>query len=225
MRRYKKITAKARWFKRKGQQEKSDDMSVKVKAEWKPMGEKSPTDVPPETVIFVPHTPGGELKKTIQDIDDQVMGGQKFGRVKVIEKLGTSLIDSLGNQAPWRSSHCGRSACWPCKAKEGSCRKHNILYKITCMTCQGQGKVRLYWGESHRSGWDRSADHAAALRSKDESYAIVKHWINDHPEGQPDYKFEVMRSFRSSLERQVMELIHIDEGKPEVRLNSKSEWG
>ena len=93
------------------------------------------------------------------------------------------------------------------------------------MTCQGEGKVRRYWGESHRSGWDRSRDHADALRSRDETYAVVKHWVKDHPEGQPSYKFEVMRSFKSSLERQVMESIQIDEEDPEVRLNSKSEWG
>ena len=49
--------------------------------------------------------------------------------------------------------------------------------------------------------------------------------MNDHPEGQPDYKFEVMKPFRSSLERQVMESIQIDKEKPEVRHNSKSEWG
>ena len=53
----------------------------------------------------------------------------------------------------------------------------------------------------------------------------MKHWVKDHPEGQPDYKFEVMRSFKSSLERQVMESIQIDDEDPEVRLNSRSEWG
>ena len=34
-----------------------------------------------------------------------------------------------------------------------------------------------------------------------------------------------MRSFRSSLERQIMESIYIDDEDPEVRLNSRSEWG
>ena len=100
-----------------------------------------------------------------------------------------------------------------------------MVYKITCLTCQSQGKSKLYWGESHRSGWDRSADHQAALKRKDETYAIVKHWLIDHPEGQPEFEYKVQRSFRSSLERQIMESILIDEEKPESRLNSRSEWG
>ena len=54
---------------------------------------------------------------------------------------------------------------------------------------------------------------------------MVKHWLKDHPEGQPQYEFKVMRSFRSSLERQIMESIYIDDEDPEVRLNSRSEWG
>ena len=64
-----------------------------------------------------------------------------------------------------------------------------------------------------------------ALRKSDESYAIVKHWLKDHPEKKPEYEFKVMRSYRSSLERQIWESIFIDEENPEVRLNSRSEWG
>ena len=93
------------------------------------------------------------------------------------------------------------------------------------MTCKSQGKSRYYWGESHRSGWDRSLDHLNALKRRDESYAVVKHWLKDHPENQPQYEFKVMRSFRSSLERQIWESIFIDDEDPEVRLNSRSEWG
>ena len=41
----------------------------------------------------------------------------------------------------------------------------------------------------------------------------------------PEYEFKVMRSYRSSLERQIWESIFIDDEHPEVRLNSRSEWG
>ena len=144
----------------------------------------------------------------------------------MVEKLGNTLIKSLGNQAPWRSSHCGRLNCWPCRSKEGACRKHNVVYRITCLTCKTQGRSKQYWGETHRAAWDRSRDHIQALKSRDDSYAVVKHWETDHQQQeQPEYSFEVLRSFRSSLERQIFESILIDEASPEVRLNSKAEWG
>ena len=66
-------------------------------------------------------------------MDDQVNGNMKYGRVRVVEKLGMSLINSLGNQAPWRGDHCGCADCWPCQAKEGSCKLHNIRYSIRCI--------------------------------------------------------------------------------------------
>ena len=39
-----------------------------ISAEVKPKG-SSQSQVPPETVLFAPHTPGGELKKALQDIE------------------------------------------------------------------------------------------------------------------------------------------------------------
>ena len=121
----------------------------------------------PESVLFVPFTPGGELRKELQQIDRKVTS-TKNGQIRVVEKLGNTLIQSLGNQAPWRGESCGRSECWPCRSKPGSCRKHNINYSITCMTCHEEGKKQIYWGESHRSGWDRALDHQKAQSFKDE---------------------------------------------------------
>ena len=54
------------------------------------------------------------------------------------------------------------------------------------MTCQVKGKKKLYWGESHRSAWDRSMDHLEALRVNNDSYAVVKHWLTDHIGEKPD---------------------------------------
>ena len=47
----------------------------------------------PESVLFVPYTPNGEFRKIIQEVDDQIMEGRKSGRVKVVERLGSSLLD------------------------------------------------------------------------------------------------------------------------------------
>ena len=73
----------------------------------------------PETVLFVPYTPGGELRKILQKVDSDVMGRQKYGRVKVVERLGDNLVTALTNKAPWRSESCGRQVCMPCSNKAG----------------------------------------------------------------------------------------------------------
>ena len=153
-------------------------------------------------MVFVPHTPGGELRRIIQEEDNKIMGESKFGKVKVVERMGNSLIKSLGNKAPWRGEPCGRDACGPCKTTPGSCRKRNVTYMILCNICsKEEGRHSVYWGETHRTWWDRSREHLKALTSNDESYAIVKHMINEHPGRQPDFSYKIARSWKSSLQR------------------------
>ena len=89
-----------------------------------------------------------------------------------------------------------------------------------------KGVRKIYWGESHRSGWDRASDHQKALKTQNKAYAIVKHQLNDHNEEEvPNFQFNVVQSFTSSLERQIREAIAIDSEDPEAKLNSKAEWG
>ena len=220
-RRIKKMTAKSTWFTSKPKSGQDKDPMPNTR----PKKTSQRAKQPPESILFVPHTPNSELRKILQQVDDKVMNRMEFGKVKVVERLGLTLLKSLGNPAPWRSDHCGRPNCWPCRSKEGSCLKHNVVYQITCMTCKNLGHTRVYYGESHRSAWDRSEDHRNALRTEDETYAIVKHWKIEHKEAKPEFQFKVVKSYRSSLDRQISEAILIDNEPPQHLLNSKSEWG
>ena len=116
-RRFKKITAKANWF-RKDRSDKSDPWEtgqIQRQAKSGRLKLKVKDDLSKaESVLFAPHTPSSELKKILQEVDSKVMGNSPYGKVKVVEKLGNSLINSLGNQAPWRREHCQRTGCWPC---------------------------------------------------------------------------------------------------------------
>ena len=50
--------------------------------------------------------------------------------------------------------------------------------------------------------------------------------MNDHPgEIPPKYQFEVKKTFKSSLERQIFESVMIDQQDKGQILNSRSEWG
>ena len=104
-RRAKKLIAKSSWFKRA---KKSESNQCQDKSQNQNHNRFKPEDPPPESILFVPFTKGSKLRKELQKIDDQVNGKQKFGRVRVTEKLGMSLIHLIGNQVPWKSYHCGR---------------------------------------------------------------------------------------------------------------------
>ena len=59
----------------------------------------------PETVLFIPFTPESQLKHELQAIDKQIQGQVKHGSVKVVERQGPKVIESLGNKATWRTNH------------------------------------------------------------------------------------------------------------------------
>ena len=159
-------------------------------------------------------------------MEELLNGGSKYGRLRIQERVGTSLINSLGNKSPWKSDHCGREGCQPCKSKEGSCGKRNVTYRLTCDICQEQGKRSVYIGETHRSWKDRSDDHEKALRDMDQSYATVTHHMEHHRDAdRPRFTFKVDRSHQSSLQRQIMEALLIQGERCDMLLNKRGEWG
>ena len=79
----------------------------------------------------------------------------------------------------------------------------NLTYEIVCNLCQEKGVRSVYWGESHRTWWDRFREHQDALANKNTDYAIVKHMAIHHPGSTPDYSYRANRSWKTSLERQL----------------------
>ena len=72
----------------------------------------------------------------------------------------------------------------------------NVTYSIVCQECKIEGRLRQYIGETHRTYWDRAKEHTKALKDKDTSYGIMKHWVEEHPEltEPPNYKFQVTQT-------------------------------
>ena len=94
-----------------------------------------------EAVIFVPATPGSQLQKKYQsEIRKQ---GYK---IKVGEKMGTTLKKMLQKSNPFKQQRCGRENCLVCKqAGRGPCNAHSVTYEIEC-----QGSENKYVGETAR---------------------------------------------------------------------------
>ena len=105
-------------------------------------------------------------------MEELVKGNRRTEKIRFVER------DKPKN----RDLFCTREECKPCEGKPESCRQRNLTYQITCISCKAIDRTSQYFGESSRTWWDRDADHVSALRTKNERYAIVKHWVDKHRE-------------------------------------------
>ena len=56
---------------------------------------------------------------------------------------------------------------------------------------------------------------------------MVRHWNESHSDSQnpPNYSYEVMAQYKSSLQRQLMEALLIEREQCDNIMNGKGEWG
>ena len=105
-----------------------------------------------DSVLFVPSTPGGELKHAYQKVIT------KSGhRIKVVEKTGTTLKRQLQVSNPFRPQQCGRDDCFVCSSGgSGNCHSEGITYEIGCEG--GCGTNDDYKGESSGNAYTRGVN-------------------------------------------------------------------
>ena len=61
-----------------------------------------------------------------------------------------------------------------------------------------------------------------------ESFYLSKHGWGKHgfgPESTDKFRMVLIRTFRWAMHRQIVQAIEIEMSKPDILLNSKSEWG
>ena len=88
-------------------------------------------------LIFVQHTEYSEMVKRMRRKLDTL---ENLGNIKVklVERAGEKLVNSLHKSNAWSERDCERNDCMICKTegcKKGSCRRRNILYETFCITC------------------------------------------------------------------------------------------
>ena len=218
-RRWSKLCGKSNWFKKKKKAEQTPKFGTRKSKLRK-------TEAEVEGVLYVPYTEGSFLKNKIQKVEDSMLRGKSTGRIRVVERLGPSISTLLCNPAPWRSSHCGRPNCAPCKSKEGSCKSRGVTYEICCLDCKEEGVRSVYLGETHRTLWDRIREHMDGLDRQTEANCLVKHWRELHSGHEaPKFEVKVRGRYKTATERQVAEGVLIETEKYDHLLNSKTEWG
>ena len=112
-------------------------------------------------------------------------------------------------------------------------RKRNIRNEkldIKGRPDQGENYYVKYIGETGRSGYERGKEHVSDLRNLNETSHLLKHYILCH---QKDMKIEdmkfgmcIVKSFKTSFERQIGEAVKIssEKRKGTMLLNSKAEY-
>ena len=142
--------------------------------------------------------------------------------------MGKTIGELLQNPYPWpwQAEHCQRDACPPCSTKVGKCKTRNLVYRIDCLTCKFKGIKAVNVGETHRNFHDRSSEYMKNLEAKKDSSALYKHWQNKHQDlhEPPEYAHTVVKTFKTSTERQVYEAVTIDSIECNMILNSKAEY-
>ena len=166
------------------------------------------------------------MKRRMQEVEKLWEDNPNSGRIRVVERLGPTVKELVTNPSPWRGEHCGRETCPPCATKPGACRAKGVTYSILCGTCKEAGKEAVYHGESNRTLLDRSLEHLANLRRREENSVLLRHWKEEHSEEEvPVFQFHLQGRHRTSTERQLKEALNIQYSKADILMNAKTEFG
>ena len=154
MRTRKKLTEKADWYKGKSNgdaldtipEEQGEARPHQLASKKRKRDEKDQQPKPKKNdikgVINCPCTPGGELARRIRAGEEELRGPTGYV-VKVVEKVGTKIIDMVHKTNPWRGQDCERGGCMHCKTKVRTgkytsqcCKKRNLVYETWCISCE-----------------------------------------------------------------------------------------
>ena len=183
-----------------------------------------------DSVLMIPATPNGELKKVIQEI-----AKSSNLRVKIVEKSGTKLgtylrkFDKTKSKGPCQEKDC--MICQHTTKFVRKCRIPSLVYKITCKECEKLKIKANYYGESSFNGYTRGVQHLENYRSKSkktqEKSALRQHAKDHHNDRKVDFQMTVLETFKKNpLARQVLESIWIVKSKTEddIPMNNKNEF-
>ena len=196
-----------------------------------------------KSYIFVPPTPGSELKKMMQAREEKMRaGGRESYPIKIIETAGKTLEQTLVNTDPFNGNQCNDKKCVVSTNPNNNnnkinCRRNCICYEITCLLCLKDGKegnfATSYFGENGKNMHCRAREHISKFNSKSrklqQESAFLKHLENSHGGRSKTKAFSeyfditILKAYRKPFTKSVEEGTFIASHKGDL-LNSKSEW-
>ena len=185
----------------------------------------------PRSILFVPRTSKGELLTRLR-LGESKLAELLGSKVKMVERGGVRLANTLVQKNPWGHEGCGRPECRLCAVSESNsfCRTRSVVYENRCMDCLENGLDVLYVGETGLSGVERQRQHLDDARLRPDKSHIKKHCDEYHPDldhKEVRFNFKVIKKIPSPFQRQISEAINIRlrtrKGK-EILLNNKQEF-
>ena len=125
------------------------------------------TDARNESVLFVPATPNSELAKLYrQEIRESKI------RIKVVEKSGTKIKDTLQKNSVTSNDGCDDSTCFVCNTEGGGrCRASAVTY---CIDCRSEICEYVYNGQTGKNGNARGGEHKEDYRKNSRNSVITR---------------------------------------------------
>ena len=174
-----------------------------------------------DSVLFVPSTPNGKLKRMYQtEISKSGL------RIKVVEKTGRTLKSQLQASNPFRQQEgCGRPSCFICSTtKKGNCNTESITYKIEC---EGETCMKnKYKGESSGNGYNRGKKHMSDLSGRNaRNSPLWRHCLEEHDGELQSFQMSVTGTYKNdAMLRQITEAVQIENTATGTLMNDRAEW-
>ena len=121
-------------------------------------------------------------------------------RIKVVEKAGKRLSTVLPKVK--RRTECkGSERMLHISGNKGDCGQEGIVYRGECLDCAGEGKERIYIGETGRSIYVRGKQHIEAINNptKHKSNTFARHIIKEHKGEKCNIGVKIVASFKRPL--------------------------
>ena len=166
-----------------------------------------------DSVMFVEATPQSQLKKEVE----KVLRRHKV-KIKVVERVGTTVKRALQKSNPFQPKDCGRSGCLFCAEGSGvDCRTRGVVYELWCKDCK-----RRYRGQTGRDVYCRGKEH---VDESDDKAVVRRHKELFHDGHDVELGCRVLsQCFGKPSRRLIHEAVLIDELKEDETMNSKREW-
>ena len=174
-------------------------------------------------VMFVEVTLNGELKRRVEKACKR-----NGAKIKVVEKISSTVKKELQRSNPFGQQHCGRKDCVTCNlGLSMNCRKRGPVYEMYCMNCEEavERPEKKYRGQTGRTVYHRMKEHFSDWENGNEKSVLQKHSLECHEGGMFEVGIKLLAScYGKPTTRLITEAIHIEELPEENTLNEKSEW-
>ena len=151
----KKLTENTEWYKSYEEEdgeidngETLESNEIKAWKQWRRGGRGKRTSKRERTyattdqiqgVLFIAHTEKSELAKRVRE---KLQNFEEISRIKmkVVERVGSKIVDLIHKSNPWENQRCDRKDCELCSGADekqwGRCKKRSLVYEHECISCK-----------------------------------------------------------------------------------------